>query len=166
VTVRQSAGLTVSPGSRLPSSFFSVHRLVRTLQQRAGIVAVLGVAGEADARRNAQDRSFPDNGLSNGCANLVHQRGESRAAARPCEHNYELITSETGDCVRLPDHTLQPLRYGDQHRIPGFVAPAVVDVLEPIQVDEEQGKSIVALLRFAQPSARSWLSRSDVILTI
>jgi len=71
--IRQSAGLTVSPGSGLPSSFFSVHRLVRTLQQRVGIVAILGVAGEADARPNAQDRSFPDNGLGNGCANLVHQ---------------------------------------------------------------------------------------------
>src|ERR1700722_14591978 len=100
-------------------------------------MAILGVAGEGDARPNAQHSSFPDNGLSNGCANLVHQSGESRAAARPREHNDELITSETGDGVRLPDHTLQALRYGDQHRIPGFVAAAVVDDLETIQVDEE-----------------------------
>src|SRR6185437_6877092 len=93
--------LAVSSGSGLASGLFGVHRFVRSLQQRVGIVTVVGVAGETDAGSDAQDGSFPENGLSNGCANLVHQVRERRLPARACEHNHELVSSETGDGVSL-----------------------------------------------------------------
>src|ERR1700730_14712702 len=86
-----ASALTVSPGSRLPSSLFRIHRLVRTLQQRVGIEPILGVASEADARSNPQDGSFPDYRLDNGLGYLLHHGGESCGAARLSKYNHELM---------------------------------------------------------------------------
>src|SRR3569833_4381929 len=119
--------LTVSPGSRAPASFFAIHRFIRTLQQRVRIGPVFGVARETHAGPNPQDRALPQDRLSNGCGYLLNRGAESRGGAGLAEQNYELITSKTGDRIRLAHHALQPLSGGDQHGITGFVAQSIVD---------------------------------------
>src|SRR5215211_7965739 len=56
------------------------------------------------------------------------------------EQHRELVAAQPGDRVAAADAGLQPLADGDQHRVPGRVAEAVVQRLEPVQVDVEDGE--------------------------
>ncbi len=52
----------------------------------------------------------------------------------------EFVAAETGQVVTRPQTSQQPLRHFHQHLVASAVAEAVVDQLEAVQIDEEQGR--------------------------
>ena len=54
----------------------------------------------------------------------------------------ELVPREAGQGVPGPDQTRHPIGDGDEQLVPDQVPVAVVDQLEPIEVDEEYGHRI------------------------
>ena len=63
-----------------------------------------------------------------------HGRGLDR---RVVQQRRELVAAEPGGGVAGPYATAQPPRDQREQLVPGVVAEAVVDRLEPVQVDEE-----------------------------
>ena len=54
------------------------------------------------------------------------------------EH-HELVATEPSDDVQRSQGTAEPLRDHPEQRVAGVVAQLVVDRLEPVEIDEQQG---------------------------
>ena len=52
------------------------------------------------------------------------------------DQNGELVAAETGDRVRIPQNPAESVGNTYQEGVTGQVAEAVVDVLEPVEVDD------------------------------
>ena len=63
------------------------------------------------------------------------------------QHRLELVAAEPADLAFLADHRGQPLRNLLQQRVADGVTERVVDVLEAIEIDQEQGAA--AAIRIA-----------------
>ena len=59
-----------------------------------------------------------------------------RLARQVLAQHGELVTAEPGDGVAGPDHRLELARHRDEQLVAGVVTQAVVDVLEPVEVEE------------------------------
>jgi hypothetical protein len=66
------------------------------------------------------------------------------------EQDGELVAAKAGDRVLAPDAGLEPAGHGDQQVVAGRVAELVVDRLEVVQVDEQQGQGCAGLGPAAQ----------------
>ena len=67
------------------------------------------------------------------------------------EHHRDLVATEPGREVLDAQPGLDPLRDAHQQRVPGGVPELVVDLLEPVEVEEQQGHRVVLALRGHQP---------------
>ena len=56
------------------------------------------------------------------------------------EKDRELVAAETGCGVGWSDTRKQPLRDAAEQRVAGRVSEAVVDILEPVEIDEQHGE--------------------------
>jgi hypothetical protein len=96
------------------------------------------------------------------------------------EQGGELVAAQAGHGVLAPDAGLEPAGHGDQEVVAGGVAELVVDRLEVVQVDEEQGQGRAGLGTAAQgvghpfseqgpvgqvvrPSSNAWCSSSPTM---
>ena len=95
-------------------------------------------------------------------------RGDRLVASRdPAEEDRELVAALAADDVLGPDGADQPLRDLDEDLVAGRVAVRVVDPLEVVEVDEEQGDRPVgsdpaapAPARGGRAGAPGWPARS------
>ena len=71
-------------------------------------------------------------------------RGRRQVGLVPGEDR-ELVAAETGDEVVMAHEAADPLGDRDEERVAGGVAEGVVDDLEVVEVDEEDGRDPVAL---------------------
>ena len=79
-----------------------------------------------------------------------HFRGDRRLADVLQQHD-ELVAAEPRDDVAGPDAAAQARGGGPQHRVAGLVTERVVDDLEAIEIDEQNGEpAAVAARRFAR----------------
>ena len=60
------------------------------------------------------------------------------------EQDRELVSAEARDRVRGTQAGAQPLAHGDQHLVARIVAEAVVDLLEPVEVEQQHGDDLIA----------------------
>ncbi len=119
-----------------------VHRDVRAAQQFVTIEAMRGVHGDADARPCPMLRGRDDEGNMQRFQDLV---GGTRglAGVRCREDDHEFVAAVARD-QGLPRQVLpQPPRRGLQQPVADGVPVAVVDVLEMVQVDEQDGELVV-----------------------
>ena len=63
------------------------------------------------------------------------------------QQDRELVTAQTSEGVLGAQAAPQPLRNHDEHPVSDFVPKAVVDVLEPIEVQEQNRHCRIASLR-------------------
>ncbi len=118
-----------------------VHRPVGGGQNLAAVVdrRARVVAGDPDARRDA-DRASLDRqevlaqGAEDGCAN--HRRSR---LVRARHEDRELVAVEAGKEVVATDPSLENARDATQQVIAGGVAEGVVDVLEVVEVEQQDG---------------------------
>ena len=70
----------------------------------------------------------------------------------------ELVAAEAGDRVAGPEAALEPLADRDEERVADGVAEALVDDLEPVEVEQDQGDRARRRRRGVQAS--EWATRS------
>jgi hypothetical protein len=121
-------------------------RLLRPIEGRVGVVQQLRGAsvggrgqGDADARRG--------HGLVATEFDRVGERGADpvgdgrclRLVPHPVEQHRELVAPEPRHRVAGPDAVAQAVADGDEEPVPRRVAEGIVDQLEAVQVEEEDG---------------------------
>ena len=81
---------------------------------------------------------------SSASSSATSLRPRPRAAAVEAgQGDEELVAAEPGDEVGAPQPGDQPLRGRDQHLVAGRVAVPVVDRLEAVEVEEQQGEAVL-----------------------
>ena len=79
----------------------AVHRDVGAAQQRAGVVAVGGVPGDADARADLEHALAAPERLLDGGGELLGERDDRRLVRELGQQDDELVTAEARDRVAL-----------------------------------------------------------------
>jgi hypothetical protein len=121
-----------------------VHREVGVAEQRVG-VAVAGVGGGGDPDTGAdRDRSAVQ-GDRHGQAGQDALGDTAGGIGTTVDHERELVTADAGDDVARADAAAQSLGEGHQQLVALGVAPAVVDVLEVVDVHEQDADRGTAL---------------------
>ena len=122
-----------------------VERNVRVLQQRLDVGAVPRRHREPDARVQGE-RQPADFDLSLQQPEEALQRGPDVVTVRATgEHHAELVAAEAGDRVSPSYRCAQAVRQLTQQGVAIAVAERVVDLLEPVKVDDGHGYRAVAL---------------------
>ena len=125
----------------------AIHRDVRVLEQGRRVLAVVGKHRDPDAR--AEPALLP----------VHHERLGQRFQEAKAElvdvdlvgdvlgEHDEFVAAEPGDRVGVPNRLAEPPRHHFQDFIAGVVSEGVVDVLEPVEVDEQQGEGTIVAAR-------------------
>src|SRR5204863_244168 len=142
--------------------FGDVHGNVGAAQRRARVVTVYRIHRDAD-RRAGLDSVIADREgtferreyLSRGRDHVVGMLGVGA-------DDRELVTAESRDGVGRPQHALQPRSDFLQQRVATVVPERVVDVLEPIEVEQQDAEHRLVASCAAQPNCRltAWLIES------
>ena len=124
-----------------------VHRNVSVLEQRRAVVGVARIDADADARADVDLDSLDEERRPEAPAQRVrHDLGSThesgllgRVALEVGKKDQELIAALTCDNVRLSDRGAQPRSDCFEQFVAGGMPEAVVDQLEVVEVDEENG---------------------------
>ena len=81
--------------------------------------------------------------------------------AEAAEH-HELVSAEAGDGVGLPHSARQPPGDLDEHLVAGLMPECVVDRLEVVEVDEQEGDATGAALQGQEGLGKPVLKRGPV----
>ncbi len=119
-----------------------VHRGIRLLQHHRRLAA----DGDPDARCDRELAALElDRSADRLEQTLGHLDGFRRLGDRR-DHDRELVSTETRSTVACAQRALQPLAERRKHVVADVVPPAVVDVLEVVEVDEQQCALLSRLL--------------------
>ena len=132
-----------------PLGLGAVHRDVGALHELLEVGGVHRVERNPDRRLDVERQPLDRERL---LERAVHRTGDllGRAGARDvCEQDAELVATEAGDGVGLAQDAVQARADLAQEEIAGVVAERVVDLLEPVEVDQEQ-RGIVPVARARQ----------------
>ena len=118
-----------------------VHGDIRPPDELLARVCSAGVDGNADA--GGEDEVAPGDRYRLGELLDVPMRDRD-AFGFVCavEQHCELVSTEACEGVARPGHPEETLRNLVQQHVPGAVTETVVDLLEPIEVDEEHGQRL------------------------
>jgi K+-transporting ATPase ATPase A chain len=122
----------------LPVPLALVHRVVGRRVKPIGIIAVGRIQREADAGTDHELAPSDHQTLSQCAAQLRGNPLGSVPATRFCEHDGELIATEPRQHVLRPEPRPKLSRRPLQHLIAHRVPERVVDLLEPIEIDDHQ----------------------------
>jgi hypothetical protein len=118
-----------------------VHRGVGVPQQGVGVGRVARAGGgDADARADGDLPAGDRDGLGDRLDQAVGDALGVADAVQVVEEDRELVPAEAGDGVVGPQRRGEPAGDGDEQLVPGLVAVRVVDLLEAVEVDEEDGE--------------------------
>src|ERR1700694_3702673 len=118
-------------------TFGFVHGSVGADQQAVRPPAV--PKGNTDAGRDMHRGPVELEGSGQHMQHPLGASGCLSAVSNPFEENHELVTAEPGEGVGVAKATPQSVGAAHQQLVTCVVAMAVVDELEPIQVDEQYG---------------------------
>ena len=109
--------------------------------QRRGVVDPEGVEGQSHRGVEEDLRTRHHEGHGQGPPGPV---GEGPGAGVGTtvgaqEQGQELVADRPGHQHGVPRHALEPFGHRDEHGVPGHLAQAGVDGLEPLEVEEEHG---------------------------
>ena len=124
----------------------AIHRDIRILQQRLHIATVGRIGADADAGRGAVLPAGEDHGLGQRFQDLARHRAGLIFRRQSFREHGEFVAAESRDHVDLAHTGGEPFRDRTQYFIARVVAEAVVDVLEAIQIEEQDGQHFSAAL--------------------
>ena len=116
-----------------------VHGDVGVLEQRLGVLAVLGVERDPDARLDLDADVLELEALGDRRAHAGRRVERVLGAADVGEQDGELVAAEAGDRVARPQRRGQALADRAQQQVAVVVAERVVDLLEAVEVDHQHG---------------------------
>jgi hypothetical protein len=123
----------------LPPGLGRVHGHIGVAQQFLGRVGARPAGGHAHAGLDRDPPAVEAERLVQGVERPAgHGRGRL-GVGHPLQQHGELVAAEAGGGVGRAQAPLEPAGGGHQELVAGGVAEAVVDVLEVVQVDEQDG---------------------------
>ncbi len=130
-----------------------VHGQVGALEQGLAVGCVLGKEGYADAGPDLDSDVVEVERLRE---RGDHAVGEAHGVllAGTADRQAEFVTADAGEDVLAPRQLLEAFGDGDQQPVAGLVAVEVVDRLEAVEVEQQDGKGRAGALRLAQGSGR------------
>lgn len=123
-----------------------VHGNVGIAEEIFRGAAALGKDGDADAEGQANFPAADLNGLGGTANNLFGAMLNVSYGAEFRHHNDELVPTQPRYCVRFANRGEQALPYGCEKNIAVDVAERIVDLLEPVDVNEEDRSLLVEIL--------------------
>ena len=123
------------PHRAAPLGLGAVERRVGALEQGVLRVAVRRREGHADADADRHAFAQHQEGLGQPRDDLPAQGLDGPEPGRPLDQHHELVAAEARHQRVRPDGRAQPLRHRDQQRVADGMAVAVVDGLEPVEVE-------------------------------
>ena len=133
-----------------PGGLGGVERQVRIAHH------AVGAASPRVADRNP-DRSADRHAIALDhirARDLLDQRARERLEQtnidHPRQHRLEFVAAQPADLAMVAHHAGQPLRDLAEQRIADRMAQRVVDILEPVEVDQEQRAALLAARGVAQ----------------
>ena len=147
-------GIRTAAIHRMPVAsavFHRVHRNICMLEQRLGVVGVAGVEADPDARTDVDLDPLDDKRRTQ---DSVQRAGDrlcrtheidllSRVAFEIGEEDQELVAALSRNHVHLADRAAQTRPDRLQQLITGCMPEAVVDELEVVEIDEQNGRALV-----------------------
>ncbi|MNS72333.1 hypothetical protein D3C72_1057400 [compost metagenome] len=118
-----------------------VHGQVGVVDQGRQVVGVLGPQRDADAGAAGQVGVFDVDRLDDGGAQALGH-GQGLGLRRHRRHGHELVAALPGDELAVPQRIPQMVRDAAQQLVADGVAVQVVDLLEAVQVQGEQGQGL------------------------
>ena len=115
-------------------------------QHRGGGIAVRGRERDADARRHQDLLASHMEGLAQGSDQPVHEGHDVAEIGDVHEGDGKLVGAEPGDDVALPQRAPDAGRHLAQHLIAAAVLASVVDLLELVDVEADDGDMRVVAL--------------------
>ncbi|MNC08522.1 hypothetical protein D3C75_561160 [compost metagenome] len=107
--------------------------------------AILGIDGDADAGGDVQAVMLPLIGLGQGGQQALGEgRGLAQVPRRQGQH--ELVPAKAGGGVAPSKQPGDPRRHLGQQQIPGVVTVGIVDDLEAVEIEKQQGETALAVL--------------------
>src|SRR5262249_52946487 len=103
-----------------------------------------------DAAVDLDRRPFDAEGPAKSVAEPSDEGARSVVTAGPDGEDDELVPSHSRHRVGLPDDRLQTTGERLQDRIPGTVTAHVVDVLEPVEVDDDERERLAGAARTSE----------------
>ncbi len=137
--VRQRGGVLVGPVPAVAAvrSLRLVHRDIRAAQELVDGPAVLGKAGDADGRLHREQHSLEADRtgqrLGDGGRDGVGGFGVADAG----QQHGELVAAHPRHQIARADGALEPVGDTAQQTVTGIVPEGVVDLSEPIEVDQQ-----------------------------
>ena len=116
-----------------------VHRRVGAGDQ-LGVAAAVGVHGDADRARDHDLAALGLVRLREALDQAVGDVGDALLRRHVAEQEQELVAADAGDDVLAARHRLQALADLLEDEVADRVAVGVVDRLEAVEVDEQQGE--------------------------
>ena len=108
--------------------------------QLNGVLPVIGKEREADTGRDLQGQAAKFIGLGQAMAQLIGDPGREIRVGDVVEEGDEFIPTDTAHRVRVPQAPAQALGHRPQELVAHGMSPGVIDRLELVQIDEQQGQ--------------------------
>ena len=115
----------------------SIHGLVGIANQGLGVLVRLARERDADARADEDLVTVGRERLGEGALNPPRDRDRLGLDGEVLAEHHELVTAEARHCVARPDHVAETPRRFPQQLVADAVPQAVVDDLEPVEVEKE-----------------------------
>jgi hypothetical protein len=126
------------------AALLPIHRLVRVCEQGIRVDTVGGEQGQANRRADADgdvaERMGPLDLIPESRQHLV----DLSRAGLVRQHDCELVSAQARDDITRAERPLHSCSGLDQHEIAVLVAMGVVDRLEAVEIDEEEGARFAA----------------------
>jgi hypothetical protein len=122
-----------------PLALAAIHRGIGSLQEVLHGLPVRGKEGNANATGDAQGEPQVRDVLGQGQQQAVGDRVDVLWMLEALQQHDELIASQPGHRVCIANAGLKPLGHFLQNGIACLVTQGVIDVLESVQVQEEDG---------------------------
>ena len=127
----------LAPGAA--AALRAVHRGVGVAQETRGALGRASGDGDSDARGDDDLGSIEGEGLVERLDGALGELDRLLLVGKVLADDDELVASESRHDVVAPDGRGEPAADGNEEVVSGVVAEPVVDDLEPIEVEEEQG---------------------------
>ena len=131
-----------------------IHSHICTTQQRTGIFTVLRIAGNTNAATDVYHLIIEQYRLLKHCCNPVNS-GLDCQIGDLVQQQSKFVTAEPCHSVRLTKGDLQTSGYNLENGVTGFVAKYIIDVLEPVHVQNKNRERFIPALTLSNSRIQS-----------
>jgi hypothetical protein len=130
-----------------PELLRAIHRDVGVLQQLLGIVRIVGIDADADRRGHVDVVLFDPERMGDRVEEPLRDAGEQRRFLEILDDDHELVAAEPRQQADLAQRMGKRAAHFLQQFVADPVTERVVDILEPVEVDEQHADATAVALR-------------------